>query len=182
MGPGYPPKREEEWISVLKLSTMWEFEEIRKVAIKELAKVVSVDLVRTVNLAKQYHIAAWLPEAYEGLIRRTEAISIAEAEQLGLSTAVRLFQIREKTIARLNPRTKQIDPWGNRDTIRTDNSTRPFAFDRTGCVCSEDVRKEFAEELKEAGKPDPEQVLRLSSSPAIISLDQFRPQVKLFQF
>jgi len=83
----------DEWISVLKLSTMWEFSEYRKLAIDKLSK--SLRLVDKICLAKEYKVADWLMEGYIGLASRQETISSDDEEKLGLSTVVRLFRLRE---------------------------------------------------------------------------------------
>jgi hypothetical protein len=134
-----------EWASVLKLSTMWDFRETRKSAIKELSKDGMMDLTTKVALARQYKISVWLLEGYEALIKRKEAISMGEAEQLGLTTVVRLFHIREVSVARRYPRT--MDPWSNNQFDHEDRGP----FDRSDCVCMEEIQKEFVEELREVG-------------------------------
>jgi hypothetical protein len=139
----------DEWISVLKLSTMWEFDACRNLVIDELSKDGNIDPITKVGLAKQYKIPQWLFEGYETFIKRKEAISAAEAEQLGLATVVRLFHIREKSIARCYPRkATQIGGygWGSPSYYM---DTGPF--DRTQCHCIEDIREEFEEELRELG-------------------------------
>jgi len=145
----------EKWVSVLKLSTMWDFHETRELAIKELSKEGMMDLVMKVGLAKQFKIPEWLFAGYEGLIKRKEAISIAEAELLGLTTVVRLFRIREESVARRH--TIPIQKRGPRWSGGPASPGYPFfipeteteEFDRTDCRCTEEIRREFAEELRE---------------------------------
>ena len=74
---------EEEWTIVLRLSSMWEFFDMRKLAIEELSRVAMNPMTR-ISLARQYNIQKWLFAGYEELAKRTEPISIAEAEQLVL--------------------------------------------------------------------------------------------------
>jgi hypothetical protein len=81
----------EKWVSVLKPSTMWDFRETRKLATRELSKQGMMDLTMKLQLAREYKVSNWLIEGYEALIKREEAISNAEAEQLGLLTVVRPF-------------------------------------------------------------------------------------------
>jgi len=143
----------EKWISVLKLSTMWDFHETRELVIKELSKEGMIDLVVKVVLAKQYKIREWLFAGYEGLIKRKEAISTIEAELLGLTTVVRLFRIREESIAKRYMRraTRPNNFWpGNSALVNMEyEDPGPYAFDRTDCDCTEEIRREFAKELKE---------------------------------
>jgi len=144
-----------KWVSVLKLSTMWDFHETRELAIKELSKEGMMDLVMKVGLAKQFKIPEWLFAGYERLIKRKEAISIVEAELLGLTTVVRLFRIREKSVARRHPipilpstsPKQRLAGFGYLGAIIPEMEAEEF--DRTDCRCTEAIRREFAEELKE---------------------------------
>lgn len=85
----------DEWISVLKLSTMWCFDDMRKLAIKELSRKIKIDPVTQIILSRQYKVSEWAYSGHERLVVRSEPISVAEAERLGLSTAIRLYQIRD---------------------------------------------------------------------------------------
>lgn len=136
----------EEWVSVLKLSTMWDFRETRKLAIRELSKKGMMDLTMKVMLAREYKVSNWLIEGYEALIKREETISDAEAEQLGLLTVVRLFRIREESITRISRR--RINTFGDAwNSVEHYEESGPF--NRADCHCEEDIRKEFLEELKD---------------------------------
>jgi hypothetical protein len=86
----------EEWLSVLKLSTIWAFDEIRKKAIAELSKI-NMDTVDKVILARTYSVGDWLYEGYTALVKREAGLSSEEAERLGYETAFRLCQRRENT-------------------------------------------------------------------------------------
>ncbi|KAI6139541.1 hypothetical protein BKA82DRAFT_4223017 [Pisolithus tinctorius] len=66
----------DQWISVLKLSTMWEFD-----------KVV---------LALQYNIREWLLPAFLALAKRPAPISIEEGRRIGFENALKLASVREK--------------------------------------------------------------------------------------
>lgn len=88
----------EEWTSVLKLSTMWEFPETRTLAINRMSESGMMDLVTKVTLAKQYKVREWLFAAYDELVKRRENISDEEAGRLGLTTVVRLYRIREESM------------------------------------------------------------------------------------
>lgn len=120
----------EEWTSVLKLSTKWNFSEERGLAIRELSQGDNVELVTNVLLARQYNAPELLLAAYEGLVKRTESISEEEAERLGLATVIRLYWIREE------------------------NVRERFGSDRARCDSEVEIRRDFAEELKEAETED----------------------------
>ncbi|KAG2017687.1 hypothetical protein CC2G_007178 [Coprinopsis cinerea AmutBmut pab1-1] len=62
-----PRLDKDAWISVLKLSTQWRFNDVRKLAIRALTPLL-VDPVELVCLAKQYHIHDWLLSGYASLV------------------------------------------------------------------------------------------------------------------
>jgi len=138
---------EEEWLAVLKLSTMWDFFDVRNLAIKVLSKV-TMNPVTKVLLAREYNIQEWLLAGYDELAKRKETISLDEAEQLGKDTAIRLFQIREESLADFYTiRVVERDTSVLRVVkVTTEGHVGPF--DRTGCECAEGIRKAFVEELK----------------------------------
>ncbi|KIM82521.1 hypothetical protein PILCRDRAFT_820381 [Piloderma croceum F 1598] len=130
----------KEWIAVLKLSTMWDLFSIRKLAIEELSKFTMNPVTRII-LARQYRIQKWLFAGYEELAKRTEPISISEAEQLGLETAILIFQIREEShLAYLEDMEHECKE------MQKDIENR---FDRKYCSCAEGIWRVFAKELKD---------------------------------
>lgn len=90
-----PSLSEAEWISILKLSTHWRFNEIRAMAIDALTSDSKMDHIAKANLAKEYSVEQWLLSAYGDLVQRHDPITIEEAERLGWRNAITLFQIRE---------------------------------------------------------------------------------------
>ena len=87
---------QEEWISVLKLSTMWEFVDIRKLAIIELSKDDKMGLFEKVECGRNFDVKEWLLDGYVGLLKRAETITDEEAKRLGWQTAVKLLRLRER--------------------------------------------------------------------------------------
>ncbi|KAH6907082.1 hypothetical protein BKA70DRAFT_1105024 [Coprinopsis sp. MPI-PUGE-AT-0042] len=77
-----PTLIQAEWISVLKLSTKWRFNELRKVAIEALhsssGEGPSLSSMELAILAKESDVQTWLLNGYEGLIQ--EMLSL-EREQ-----------------------------------------------------------------------------------------------------
>jgi hypothetical protein len=137
----------DEWISVLKLSTMWEFFEMRALAISQLSE--SIDLVTKVTLARKYNISTWLFSAYEGLAKRKESISVTEAEKLGLTTTIRIVQIREESVAKCYPRTVHISTHSYSGVPQKVTTRDSGLFDRTDCDCTSGIESAFAEELRD---------------------------------
>ena len=85
----------EEWISVLKLSTMWTFGELRRKAINWLGRL-NIDPVQKVMLARIYKVESILVDGYSELITRKEGPSLEEAKALGYEAAIRLYEQRER--------------------------------------------------------------------------------------
>lgn len=88
-----------EWTSVLKLSTMWNFEGLRSLAIQSMSGLPDNDAVEKAALAGEYQIDEWLLPALNELAQREEPISIEEARRLGWEVALQLSAVRESFIA-----------------------------------------------------------------------------------
>lgn len=87
-----------EWTSVLKLSTMWNFEDLRDLAIQTMSHL-PLDPVERAALASEYNIDEWLLPALNELAQREEPIGIKEANRLGWETALQIAAVRESFIA-----------------------------------------------------------------------------------
>ncbi|KAJ7631380.1 hypothetical protein DFH06DRAFT_1101857 [Mycena polygramma] len=82
----------EEWISVLKLSTLYCLLQTRALAIKHL----SPDVERTaegIALARKYHVASWLRSGYNALAQRS--MTSEDIEMIGQEAVIKIYQIRE---------------------------------------------------------------------------------------
>lgn len=87
----------DQWTSVLKLSTMWEFHAPRIAAISHLDSLDDqIDPTHKVVLAMQYDIKEWMLPALLKLARRPDPISIEEGRRMGFETALKLASVREK--------------------------------------------------------------------------------------
>ena len=84
----------EECISVLKLSNLWAFAELRDKAADELS-TTDIDPVEMIMLAREYKVEILLVQGYVGLTTRNEGPSVEEAKRLGNETTVRLYGRRE---------------------------------------------------------------------------------------
>ncbi|KAH6893978.1 hypothetical protein BKA70DRAFT_1320177 [Coprinopsis sp. MPI-PUGE-AT-0042] len=77
-----PSLTQAEWISVLKLSTKWQFNDLRKKAIEALHSPTSggpsLTSIELAILAKEFNVPNWLLEGYKGLIQ--EMLSLEEKE------------------------------------------------------------------------------------------------------
>ncbi|KAI5983060.1 hypothetical protein EDD15DRAFT_2179678, partial [Pisolithus albus] len=86
-----------QWISVLKLSTMWDFHGLRNAAIQHLdVSSKSLNPIDKVELALQYDIKEWLLPALLALAQRSAPISVEEGRRIGFENALKLASVREK--------------------------------------------------------------------------------------
>ncbi|KAI6040626.1 hypothetical protein EDC04DRAFT_1459445 [Pisolithus marmoratus] len=86
----------DQWISVLKLSTMWEFDELRNAAIQYLdPSSQRLHPVDKFVLALQYDIKKWLLPTLLELAARAEPINTEEGHRIGLENVVKLAAVRE---------------------------------------------------------------------------------------
>ncbi|KAF6761105.1 hypothetical protein DFP72DRAFT_31770 [Ephemerocybe angulata] len=85
----------EEWIAVLRLSTRWEFVDIRKLAIQQLDPELS-DPIELISVGRLTYVVRWVLAGFAALVERPEIISEAESEEIGPRSAIRLYIIRHR--------------------------------------------------------------------------------------
>ncbi|EGN92770.1 hypothetical protein SERLA73DRAFT_190623 [Serpula lacrymans var. lacrymans S7.3] len=83
-----------EWTSVLKLSTMWDFDVVRQNTIKQMFSM-NLGCVRRAVLAIEYDIDEWLVPALNELARRKEPITLAEMAHMGAELTLKMAAVRE---------------------------------------------------------------------------------------
>jgi len=84
------------WITILELSHRWDFEDIHKLAIKQLAGY-KIEAVQKIALQQKYRIEKqWAYESYINLCSRGSPLTSDEAEKLGTQTTALVNQVREK--------------------------------------------------------------------------------------
>lgn len=84
-----------EWISVLKLSTMWRFEDLRNKAIKVLSEAAYLDPFECIELGKRFTVPQWPIMGYRRLIERSLP-SEKDAARLGFSSFYHLMTVRDE--------------------------------------------------------------------------------------
>ncbi|EIW55230.1 uncharacterized protein TRAVEDRAFT_130527 [Trametes versicolor FP-101664 SS1] len=86
----------EEWVLILKLTTMWQFHGLRYVAISTLrSHLGNGDPVRWLCLARLYDVKEWMLPSLEALARRPKAMQLEDVESLGVETAIKMAEVRE---------------------------------------------------------------------------------------
>jgi hypothetical protein len=107
----------DEWTSVLHLSSKWDFESIRSLALRELLPLASP--VDKIVLGRKYGFDDWLTPAFVAVCARAEPLSLAEAEKMSNADVTRIFQARERARS---------------SNVSVDSST---AEEAVGCIFSE---------------------------------------------
>lgn len=78
---------------------MWEFAEIRDLAITNLERKCLTE-VEKIEIAHKFDIQKWCVPAYKELAKRTGALTVEEATKIGFEFAIKLGGVRERRIAR----------------------------------------------------------------------------------
>ncbi|KIM59263.1 hypothetical protein SCLCIDRAFT_1023804 [Scleroderma citrinum Foug A] len=88
------PKSPDEWLSVIKLARMWEFDDIHKSSVKMVPyHSVKKSPVEKVALAFQHDIKEWLVPGLDELAKRPEPIGIGDVDLLGLDVALKVNRV-----------------------------------------------------------------------------------------
>jgi hypothetical protein len=86
----------EEWISVLKLSTLWNFEEARRSAINNLPFTDVDHPVMRIELAMTYKVRQWFLPALQKLATQEHGLKTEDVQRLGLEFALKVAELRGK--------------------------------------------------------------------------------------
>ncbi|KDQ55087.1 hypothetical protein JAAARDRAFT_195965 [Jaapia argillacea MUCL 33604] len=83
----------DEWRSALRLATMFEFDQIRQMALEKMP-TYEMDPVEVILTAREFSLESWILPAYRQVVRRNEFLTLEDAQRLGWDTAVGLLQVR----------------------------------------------------------------------------------------
>ena len=90
------PSSPEEWLIVIKLAHMWEFDDVLRNSIDRIQyHSVKMRPVEKVALALQYDMQEWLVLGLDELAKRPEPIGIEDVDLLGLDIALKVAAVRE---------------------------------------------------------------------------------------
>ncbi|PBK74045.1 hypothetical protein ARMSODRAFT_569415 [Armillaria solidipes] len=90
----------EEWISILKLSTMWVMTEIRNSAISHIMeRHQEVEVVERITLGRSLEVPALVRSGLVTLVNQDGGVTEQQARLLGWETALRIQWVRDKLIA-----------------------------------------------------------------------------------
>jgi hypothetical protein len=89
-------RSKDEWTSVLKVATLWKFNNIRTLAIENLEQYMSsVTSVDKILLGREFHHQVWLSDGLHELITRGKPLDESDFDQLGTSTCCHIVRERE---------------------------------------------------------------------------------------
>ncbi|KAL5528371.1 hypothetical protein ACEPAF_7507 [Sanghuangporus sanghuang] len=91
---------QDEWMSVLELSHMWDFVALREQAINQL-NASDLNAFRRLRISRKYDIPGWVPKAYSELVDRKEVLTDDEVEELGWVDAFAISRYREQKMEKL---------------------------------------------------------------------------------
>ncbi|TFK23527.1 hypothetical protein FA15DRAFT_463291 [Coprinopsis marcescibilis] len=95
---------EEGWLSILRLSTKWYFNDLRKTAVDKLKDYIArMCPVERIKLAKELTFAPWLSSGYKELVTRSERVTVEVAREIGWEIAIDLCAMREGRHVLRNP-------------------------------------------------------------------------------
>ncbi|TFK23376.1 hypothetical protein FA15DRAFT_467400 [Coprinopsis marcescibilis] len=87
----------DEWMGVLKLSTIWNMSSIRQYAISRISQIEpSIPDIEKIRLARTHRVGRWLEEGVNGLIA-SSTVTLSQLEPLGWKTAAIICHIRESS-------------------------------------------------------------------------------------
>uniref|UniRef100_A0A8H7Y8C0 Uncharacterized protein n=1 Tax=Psilocybe cubensis TaxID=181762 RepID=A0A8H7Y8C0_PSICU len=97
------PLAYEDWKSVLRLSTLWKFDQIRDKAINWLSSaIIYKDWAERIKTAKEFNITIWLRDAYVDLVQKNtlsyEDLTSGEYS-LEWDTVAKIFFIRAQVLS-----------------------------------------------------------------------------------
>ncbi|KAG8941934.1 hypothetical protein FRC03_003850 [Tulasnella sp. 419] len=88
----------EFWDAILHISSIWDSEELRQHAIREIDNL-KPSAAKYIYLAQKYNVSKWIEPAFVELCRRPESLSADEISMIGLPLLVHLCMVRERRAA-----------------------------------------------------------------------------------
>ena len=99
-----------EWTSVLKLSTAWDFESIRELAIVRLLPLLCEHPLEMLITARLYHVDEWVDAVIYDMAERDETLDDSEADRLDLADLMCIMKLREAWAASRVVAALRMDP------------------------------------------------------------------------
>ena len=87
----------EDWTGILRMAHLWEFPDIRSLAIDKLRDITPP--VDRLVLAREFNIPTWVESARSELYTRETPLSTFEAQRLDIGDVVKIFTTREAALS-----------------------------------------------------------------------------------
>jgi hypothetical protein len=148
-----------QWIDVLHLSSKWDFPHARAAAIQAIPPLASP--MDKIVLGRTYELSEWLPDAFAGVVKRDQAITIQEARRVTLEDLVAIVNGRVaarsgavKSLAEIGEITRSVlglipqSPLPILDAADLDKTLEspPFDIEEPSATTSPQIEKQFQEE------------------------------------
>ncbi|KAF9781379.1 hypothetical protein BJ322DRAFT_1112073 [Thelephora terrestris] len=112
------------WINLLSVSTKYELDLIRRIAIKEVERYrPEIDPAEKYALAEKHAVEDWKVSCFNTLCQLPEPLTVEEAEKLGVAITTQVFRERERIRSTPDARTE-----------RAASPPQPLV-DSVGCSC-----------------------------------------------
>ncbi|KIM85851.1 hypothetical protein PILCRDRAFT_5473 [Piloderma croceum F 1598] len=83
----------DEWTAILNLAAKWKFESIKDLAIRQLALIGSP--IDKIVLGQRHGVTDWLLDSYRAICERSDALTLDEANRLGMENVVKISSLRQ---------------------------------------------------------------------------------------
>ncbi|KAI5890119.1 uncharacterized protein SCHCODRAFT_02630911 [Schizophyllum commune H4-8] len=86
---------QEQWTAVLKLATMWDFDDVRQLAVLKMGKM---DMTRDqrFRLGRAYSVSKWYHGVLKDIVQRVEALTKEDVDLVGIDIALGIASNRER--------------------------------------------------------------------------------------
>jgi hypothetical protein len=101
LSSGYPRPSldldKSSWISLLRLSTMWQISSLRLAAIARLTRLLTAetDAAEKLDLGDRYDVPQWSISALTAFVNREDGLTMADMEKLGIERLLKIARLRE---------------------------------------------------------------------------------------
>jgi Zn finger protein HypA/HybF involved in hydrogenase expression len=126
----------EEWISVLKLSTIWNMTKFRNYAIHKLSTDVTLSPVEKIVLARAHKVAPWMEEGVSRLASGDPRSTFEDFATLGWETAARILWIRDNASRSSPTASNALHFKFKKDSIKCGNCSSPASVINFNHNCS----------------------------------------------
>ncbi|KAH6907565.1 hypothetical protein BKA70DRAFT_1283427 [Coprinopsis sp. MPI-PUGE-AT-0042] len=95
--PSPPSFEKSQWVSVLKLSTVWQIDKARTMAIEKLS-ALDLSPIEKIQHARDYRVSKWLIEGATALANSSESLELGDiASAVGWKTTALILSARNTT-------------------------------------------------------------------------------------